>query len=144
MKFLENEKQIKEIINDVEIKTIQLIMGENKEEVCMVIGTELFSTPYLIPYDKRQFVYDELWDTKTKIFFFTDAELSEAWKESYIKGGIDEDRWDRRVEFHSYDDMNEMFCIDTYTLEEILDISQHCISDWKIGIIEWYRRKLLN
>lgn len=146
MKFLRTETEIENVITEEDVKTVQIIMG-NEEEVCsIVVGTEMFSSLYLIPYNKRQFIYDELWDTKTKVFLFNDFELSEAWKESYIKGGIDEDRWDRRVEFHSYDNMNEMFCIDMMLLEEILGISRHQdhIPKWKVGMVEWYRKKLLN
>ena len=42
--------------------------------------------------------------------------------------------------------MNEMFCIDMMLLEEILDTSRHQdhIPKWKVGMIEWYRKKLLN
>ena len=96
MIFLENENEIRKIINSEDIKTVQLIMGDNEEELCMVIGTRMFSSPYLIPYNKKQFVYDELWDTKVKLFLFTDSELTEAWKQSYLNGGIEEKRWDRR------------------------------------------------
>lgn len=146
MKFLRTETEIENVITEEDVKTVQIIMG-NEEEICsIIVGTEMFSTLYLIPYNKRQYIYDKLWDTKVKVFLFNDFELSEAWKESYIKGGIDEDRWDRRVEFHSYDNMNEMFCIDMMLLEEILGISRHQdhIPKWKVGMVEWYRKKLLN
>lgn len=146
MRFLENESAIKNVINDENVKVVQLIMGDNEEELCMVVGTRMFSSPYLIPYNKKQFVYDELWDTKVKLFLFTDSELTEAWKQSYLNGGIEEERWDRRTVFHPYNEMNEMFCIDDFLLEEILGISYHQdhIPNWKVGIIEWYRKHLID
>ena len=146
MKFLRTETEIENVITEEDVKTVQIIMG-NEEEVCsIVVGTEMFSSLYLIPYNKRQYIYDKLWDTKTKVFLFSDFELSEAWKASYTKGGIEKERWDRRTVFHKYDDMNEMFCIDEFLLEEILGISRHQdhIPKWKVGVIEWYRKKLLN
>ena len=146
MKFLQNESEIKNVITEEDVKTVQIIMSENENECSMIVGTEMFSTLYLISYNKRQFVYDELWDTKVKVFLFTDSELSEAWKTSYLNGGIEEERWDRRTIFHPYNEMNEMFCIDMMLLEEILGISRHQdhIPKWKVGMIEWYRKKLLN
>lgn len=147
VRILKNQNEIRKIIeSEDEIKTIQLIMGDNEKEVSMIISTTFFSTLYVIPYELKQFVYDEMWDTKTKLFLFSDVELTEAWKASYLNGGISEDRWDRRTIFHKYDDMNEMFCIDEFLLEEILGISRHQdhIPKWKVGMVEWYRKKLLN
>ena len=147
MRFLKNKNEIRKVIeSEDEIKAVQLIMGENEKEVSMIISTTFFSTLYVIPYELKQFVYDELWDTKTKLFLFSDIELTEAWKASYLNGGIEEERWDRRTIFHPYNEMNEMFCIDEFLLEEILGISRHQdhIPKWKVGMIEWYRKKLLN
>lgn len=147
MRFLKNKNEIRKVIeSEDEIKAVQLIMGENEKEVSMIISTTFFSTLYVIPYELKQFVYDELWDTKTKLFLFSDIELTEAWKASYLNGGIEEERWDRRTIFHPYNEMNEMFCIDMMLLEEILGISRHQdhIPKWKVGMIEWYRKKLLN
>ena len=147
MRFLKNKNEIRKVIeSEDEIKAVQLIMGENEKEVSMIISTTFFSTLYVIPYELKQFVYDELWDTKTKLFLFSDIELTEAWKASYLNGGIEEERWDRRTIFHPYNEMNEMFCIDEFLLEEILDTSRHQdhIPKWKVGMIEWYRKKLLN
>ena len=147
MRFLKNKNEIRKVIeSEDEIKAVQLIMGENEKEVSMIISTTFFSTLYVIPYELKQFVYDELWDTKTKLFLFSDIELTEAWKASYLNGGIEEKRWDRRTIFHPYNEMNEMFCIDEFLLEEILGISRHQdhIPKWKVGMIEWYRKKLLN
>ena len=147
MRFLKNKNEIRKVIeSEDEIKAVQLIMGENEKEVSIIISTTFFSTLYVIPYELKQFVYDELWDTKTKLFLFSDIELTEAWKASYLNGGIEEERWDRRTIFHPYNEMNEMFCIDMMLLEEILGISRHQdhIPKWKVGMIEWYRKKLLN
>ena len=147
MRFLKNKNEIRKVIeSEDEIKAVQLIMGENEKEVSIIISTTFFSTLYVIPYELKQFVYDELWDTKTKLFLFSDIELTEAWKASYLNGGIEEERWDRRTIFHPYNEMNEMFCIDEFLLEEILGISRHQdhIPKWKVGMIEWYRKKLLN
>lgn len=152
MKFLKNESEIKNVINGEDgIKAVQLIMGDNEEEICMVISTEMFSTPYLIPYNKRQFVYDELWDTKVKLFLFTDKQLTEAWKDSYTKGGIEQERWDRRTIFHPYNQMNEMFCMGDDLLDDItgkwIGTPWELTEDkcaWKYHMIEWYKTKLMN
>lgn len=147
VRVLKNQNEIRKIIeSEDEIKAIQLIMGDNKKEVSMVISTTFFSTLYIIPYELKQFVYDELWDSKTKLFLFSDVELTEAWKSSYLLGGISEDRWDRRTIFHPYNEMNEMFSMSEFLLEEILGISRHQdhIPKWKVGMVEWYRKKLLN
>ena len=147
MRFLETDKEIKNVINDEDVKVVQLIMSEvQDDEICMVVGTRMFSSPYLIPYNKKQFVYDELWDTKVVLFLFTDNELTEAWKQSYLDGGIEEERWDRRTVFHPYNEMNEMFCIDPFLLEDITGERRggdETLPNWKKGIINWYRTKMI-
>ena len=82
-------------------------------------------------------------DDEILVIEFVDNELSEAWKLSYSLGGIEEERWDRRVVFHSYDDMNEMFCIDMMLLEEIKGENFHPLPEWKEYIIDWYKEHLI-
>lgn len=152
MRILKNENEIRKIIeSEDEIKAVQLIMGDNEKEVSMIISTTFFSTLYVIPYELKQFVYDELWDTKTKLFLFSDVELTEAWKKSYTKGGISENRWDRRTIFHPYNQMNEMFCMSEDLLDDItgkwIGTPWELTEDkcaWKYHMIEWYKTKLMN
>ena len=132
---------------DEDVTAVEIIRNnENPNECCVVINDEMFSTPY-----ETMFNFDLLVAIKTQIakvnediivIYFNDIELPEAWKQSYLAGGITEDRFDRRTEFHAYNDMNEMFCIDRILLMQITGIDDTC-AKWKVGIIKWYRNHLI-
>lgn len=132
---------------DEDVTAVEIIRNnENPNECCVVINDEMFSTPY-----ETMFNFDLLVAIKTQIakvnediivIYFNDIELPEAWKQSYLAGGITEDRFDRRTEFHAYNDMNEMFCIDRILLMQITGIDDTC-AKWKAGIIKWYRNHLI-
>lgn len=132
---------------DEDVTAVEIIRNnENPNECCVVINDEMFSTPY-----ETMFNFDLLVAIKTQIakvnediivIYFNDIELPEAWKQSYLAGGITEDRFDRRTEFHAYNDMNEMFCIDRILLMQITGKDDRC-AKWKTGIIKWYRNHLI-
>lgn len=42
MKFLQNESEIKNVITEEDVKTVQIIMSENENECSMIVGTEMF------------------------------------------------------------------------------------------------------
>lgn len=140
------QKQITEKI-DEEVTAVEIIRNnENPNECCVIINDEMFSTPY-----ETMFNFDLLVAIKTQIakvnediivIYFNDNELPEAWKQSYLAGGITEDRFDRRTEFHAYNDMNEMFCIDRILLMQITGVDETC-AKWKTGIIKWYKNHLI-
>lgn len=76
------------------------------------------------------------------VFQFYDAELPEAWKISYEKGGITPDRWDRRTVFHPFNEPNEMFCIDQIDYMQLTgEIEQ--IPKWKSYMIDWYKNQAI-
>ena len=82
-------------------------------------------------------------NTNILVFQFYDTDIPEIWKESYKNGGIPEYKWDRRVEFHKYNEPNEMFCVDWLDYMQIIGEIKE-IPDWKKLVIEWYRNNMLN
>lgn len=137
------------IENEDELNGIKIIISSEDETKCsVVISDRMFSCLYEMKYseDLKEIIKD-LIDDDTLLIEFIDVELSEAWKESYLQGGISEDRFDRRVIFHQYNDMNEMFCLDEMTTGEIKGnyrgFGDDDLPSWKVGIIKWYRNHLI-
>lgn len=81
-------------------------------------------------------------NTDILVFQFYDTDVPEMWKKSYKQGGIPEERWDRRVEFHKYNEPNEMFCIDWLDYMQI--IGEVECPKWKEYAIEWYKSNLVS
>ncbi len=146
MSVISSQEEINEKLTSENLKTVQFILPtEDNGECAMIVGTKMFSSMYIIPSDKFLDTFNHLYDKSVLIFKFTDSELTDAWKESYAKGGIPKEQWDRRTIFHPYDEMNEMFCIDSLMYEEICGENQdrYDLPSWKEGIVEWYRDKIL-
>ena len=132
---------------DEDVTAVEIIRNhENPDECCVIINDELFSTPY-----ETEYSFDLIVAIKTQIakvnpeiivIMFNDIELPTAWKQSYLQGGITEDRFDRRTEFHPYNEMNEMFCIDRILLMQITGQDDR-MAKWKEGIIKWYKNHLI-
>ena len=139
----EISQKIKEEVEDEGLLTIQIIQNhENKTQASIYLGSKYFTVGYEIDYD-----FDTLAEIKKSandvlVFVFTDKELQQAWINSYLQGGISEDRFDRRAEFNPYNKINELFCIDRITYYEITG-RDSVYADWKKGIIDWYKNQLI-
>lgn len=135
-------EQIKETIETSNMNVAQIIFSKNSDNCSLIIGTTIFSSLMIIPKSLALETGLIIKDKKIPLFIYEDSELPEAWKKSYAEGGISEDEWDRRTEFHPYDRMSEMFCIDPYLLERIMD-SERDVPEWMVGAIRWYRSKMV-
>lgn len=142
-----SKNQIARKIEYNEPNSIQIVQNhENKSQAVMYLSSNIFTMGYEFDYS-----FETLAEIKNavkedvSVFVFTDKELQEAWINSYLQGGISEDRFDRRAEFNSFNKINELFCINNFLLEEILGTSYHQdhIPEWKKGIIDWYRNQLI-
>lgn len=143
MKRISNNKEMEKILNDKDIRTVQLIYGNDQSDISVVIGTTHFSTMYIM---KKELVLDAaayMRNMEIAIFIYNDKDLPEAWKKSYAEAGIPEREWDRRTEFHPFNEMGEHFCIDGHFLEQIVPSGNvpFPVPDWKMGIIKWFRSK---
>lgn len=151
MEKITKEKLIPQI-EEEDVTAVEIIRSHKNPEVCsVIINDTLFSMPYIMDYNFEllQTIKKHVAE-KVLVIMFTDDELPKAWRDSYLKGGIPEERHDRRVEFHAYDDMNEMFCIDRNLLWEITDEfkgTDHELTEEKCGwfwnMIQWYKSHLI-
>lgn len=141
----------KQIVTEIDEQTtaVEIIRNhENPKECSVIINNKMFSIGY-----ETEYTFELLTAIKTAVpeeaivIMFNDNELPEAWKQSYLNGGITEDRFDRRTEFNAYNEMNEMFCISRDLLWDINDkwvgtpYENNC--EWKTGIIKWYKNHLI-
>ena len=121
---------------------------ENKKECVMYISDEMFTMPYKMDcsFENILEVTNNV-EEGTLVFMFTDKELQEAWIESYKRGGISEDRFDRRADFHKFDEPHELFCIDRNLLWHITDYwkgtPHEGHPEWMEYVIEWYKNHLI-
>lgn len=144
-----NSKIMKNIDN--ETKAVQIIKSHNSDKCGVIISDEFFSSLYETDYNENlKNEIKALLNEEAILFEFTDKELTEAWKDSYTKAGISEDRWDRRTIFHSYNEMNEMFCMSEDLLDDItgkwIGTPWELTEDkcaWKYYAIEWYKTKII-
>ena len=143
---------ITKIKNEEELTAVEIIKDHTNNANCsVIINDKLFSMPYLLDYtEDLKFIIKDNVAEDIIILEFEDKELTEAWKQSYLAGGIMEDRWDRRAIFHPYNDMNEMFCIDRNLLWEITDEfkgTPHELTEdkckWFYTMIQWYKSHLI-
>lgn len=139
---IENEKD--------ELTAVEIIIShENPTQCSVILNDELFSTPYETTYNNELIAEIKKTIRGKEIFLiqFIDHELSEAWKQSYIQGGIPEERHDRRVIPRKYNDMNELFCIDQTLIDDLtgkwIGTPWEGVPKWKEGIIEWYKNHLI-
>ncbi len=131
--------------------TVQIIQNhEDKTQASLILGDKFFTCAYEIDYDDETLWlicnHDVIINEETPIFVFTDKELQQAWINSYLQGGISEDRFDRRADFHPYNELNELFCIDLFLLEDITGERRggdETLQNWKKGVINWYRNQLI-
>lgn len=144
-----NKTQLIKEVKDEEVNAVEIIRSNEEPNKCsVIICDDMFSCPY-----EAEFNFELIQTIKENahkdltVIMFVDNELNEAWKQSYLEGGIEENRHDRRVEFHKYNDMNEMFCLDEFLLGQIKGNYRGMTDDdlpaWKVGIIKWYRNHLI-
>lgn len=163
MKKTQNEI-LKEIKNTETLTAVEIIISSEDHAIpnrplgtpvkaSIIINDELFSTPYEI---EEGYTFDFLKTIKKTIpkevllIYFEDADLPKAWADAYTAGGIPEERHDRRVIFHPYNEMCEMYCVDRNLLWDITDYfkgTPHELTEdkckWRYEIIEWYRNHLI-
>lgn len=148
-----NQTEIIENIKKTETLTaVEIIRNhENPNECSIIINDRFFSVPY-----ETEYSFELLQNIKNTIpeevlmIMFNDDELPKAWAASYTAAGIPEERHDRRVKFHAYNDMNEMFCIDQNLLWNITDEfkgTEHELTEengsWMWHITKWYKNHLI-
>ncbi|MBQ6220163.1 MAG: hypothetical protein IJH63_10495 [Methanobrevibacter sp.] len=151
MRKLTQKEIIKNIENQKEeLTAVEIILNnENLEECSIILNDKLFSMPYETTYDPYFIneIKDIIKGKEILLIQFIDNELSEAWKQSYLQGGIPEERHDRRVIPRKYNEMNELFCVDQNLLDDITDkwigTPWEGVPDWKEGIIKWYKHHLI-
>lgn len=152
MQKLTQNEIIENIKKTETLTAVEIIRNhKNPSECCVVINDKLFSMPYETEYSFE--LLQAIKNTVSEdilVIMFNDDELPKAWAAAYTADGIPEERHDRRVEFHAYNDMNEMFCIDRTMLWDITDefkgtdhelTKEKCI--WRWTIIQWYKAHLI-
>lgn len=149
MKKIYQHEIIDKISETDELTAVEIIRNhKNTDECSIIINDTLMSIGYETRYSKELVnAIKKIIDEDILLIQFDDNELSEAWKQSYLKGGISEDRHDRRVIPHAYNDMNELYCIDRNLLYDITDkwvgTEWENTCKWKVGIIDWYKNHLI-
>ena len=109
---------INEIKNTDELQAIEIIINgqptSTEVECSVILSDNLFSWGYETIYNNE--LVDKLQccvrGKDIILIQFIDTELPKAWEQSYLLGGIPKERHDRRVKFHPYNEMNELFCVD--------------------------------
>ena len=148
-----------QIINEIEteksrpLTAVEIIRDNQDSENCSIIlNDRLFSWGYETEYTEEliENIRKVISDNDILFIKFTDSELPKAWADAYTKGGISEDRFDRRVIFHPYNEMNELFCVDQSLLWDITDEfkgTPHELTEevckWRFEIIKWYKNHLI-
>ena len=147
------QNELTQKLNNTETLTaVEIIRSHENPKICsVIINDELFSMPYIMDFNFE--LIQTIKNTVNEdilVILFTDNELPKAWADSYTAGGIPEERHDRRVKFHAYDDMNEMFCIDRNLLWNITDEfkgTDHELTEekckWLWTMIQWYKAHLI-
>ena len=146
-----------EIINKIknekdDLTAVGIILNHKNHNQCSVIlNDEWFSIPYETDYTPElTAMIKETINDETLLIKFDDYELAEGWKQAYLKGGIPEERHDRRVIPRKYNDMNELFCVDRNLLWDITDYfkgTPHELTEekcaWRYHAIQWYKQHLI-
>ena len=140
------QNEIRQKINaEDELNGICIIQNhENEKECVMYISDKLFTCGYKMEFNLENLnTVKKSVDEDVLVFVFTDKELQEAWIESYKRGGISEDRFDRRADFHPFNIPHELFCIDRNLLWHITDYWKGTPHEghpkWMDYIIDWYK-----
>ena len=135
-----------------ELTAVEIIRNhENHNQCSIILNDKWFSTPYETGCTPELIaLIKEAINPETLLIMFDDFELAEGWKQAYLKGGIPEERHDRRVIPRKYNDMNELFCIDQNLLWDITDYfkgTPHELTEekcgWRFHAIEWYKNHLI-
>ena len=147
-----------EIINKIEnekddLTAVEIIINhENPTQCSVILNDEWFSIPYETTYNNELIkdIKKTIQGQKILLIQFIDNELAEGWKQAYLKGGIPEERHDRRVIPRKYNDMNELFCVDRNLLWDITDYfkgTPHELTEekcaWRYHAIQWYKQHLI-
>ena len=152
MEKINTTQLVNKLENEEELTAVEIIRNHEKPNECsVIINDTLFSIPYIM-----DFSFDLLSNIKKTasekilVILFNDDELPKAWADAYTAGGIPEERHDRRVIFHAYDDMNEQFCVDRNLIWDITDEfkgTPHELTKdkccWRWNIIQWYKAHLI-
>lgn len=162
---IKNQNEILEAIKKTETLTaVEIIISSEDHAIpnrpldspikaSVIINDKFFSTPYEI---KEGYTFEFLKTIKKTIpedvllIYFEDAELPKAWAAAYTADGIPPERHDRRVIFHPYNEMCEMYCIDQTLLWDITDHfkgTDHELTEdlckWRWDIIQFYKKHLI-
>ena len=147
------QNELTQKLNNTETLTaVEIIRSHENPKICsVIINDRLFSMPYIMDFNFE--LIQTIKNTVNEdilVILFNDDELPKAWADSYTAGGIPEENHDRRVIFHPYNDMNEMFCIDQTLLWDITDEfkgTDHELTEekcaWRWNIIQWYKAHLI-
>ena len=150
-----NQNQIfNEIKNEnKELTAVEIIIShENPTQCSVILNDELFSWGYETTYNNELIagIKKTIQGKEILLIQFIDNELAEGWKQAYLKGGIPEERHDRRVIPREYNDMNELFCVDRNLLWDITDEfkgTPHELTEekcaWRWHAIQWYKNHLI-
>lgn len=146
MNMISNTKEMEQALMDKNIRTVQLIYGDDPDNISMVIGNRHFSTMHIMRKELALEAGLYMRNREAAFFIYKDKDLPEAWKKSYAEAGIPEDEWDRRTDFHPFNDMGEHFCIDDHFLNQINpheDEKRFPLPVWKRGIVRWFRSRAM-
>ena len=149
MRKIQTQGIINELENTDGLNTVQVITDSSNKNAAIYFGDKFFTIGYEITdYNKNTLeTIKEHLPEEVLLFSFSDNDLTEAWKTSYIYGGIPEDRWDRRTVFHQYNEHNEMFCIDRELLDDItgkwIGTPWEGVPEWKEYAVKWYKNHLI-
>lgn len=154
MQKLNQTQIIEKIENELsELTAVEIIINsENPTQCSVILNDKFFSCPYETTYNEKLIagIKKAIMGKEILLIQFIDIELPRAWADAYTAGGIEPARHDRRVIFHPYNDMNEMFCIDQSLLWDITDEfkgTDHELTEekckWRYEIIKWYKNHLI-
>jgi len=146
---------LKEIKNEnKELTAVEIIIShENPTQCSVILNDKLFSWGYETTYNNELIakIKKAIQGKEILLIQFIDSDLPEAWRQAYSKAGILEKYPDdRRLQFHPYNDMNELFCVDRNLLWDITDEfkgTPHELTEengsWRYHAIQWYKNHLI-
>ena len=135
-----------ELVRNDDIKVICIIQDHtNHRDAVAYVSDTLFTTPYrFICTDENIKMIRDTVPNGVLLYVFSDLDLTLAWRESYMRAGIFEDRWDRRAVFHRFDVPNECFCVDQLLYDYLTDYwkgteREGNLPKWMMYVIDWYK-----
>lgn len=144
MNILSSLELESKLLGNDDIKAICVVQDHtNIRDAVAYVSDSLFTTPYRFRCTRENLdlIRDSV-PNDVLLYVFTDMDLTCAWRESYLRGGISEDRWDRRAVFHRFDVPNECFCVDQSFYWHLTDYWKgtewegHPV--WMDYILDWY------